>query len=209
MVIQPDPFSVTRDRRRGPPFPGWTRRNRGGLWLPEHRFPGYCCCEEKGECICNFGDNDCTIPAAFIIDLAAGGWIDGNCDCDPIAGEFTAPWVGDIDDCRLIPNSFCHWVYLEENYCDTAFLQLSLVIQEWGLGLVNWQYHLAVDLWKNFSSYSRADYYNTKTDNTDCLNAADGDGKITLSRTVNIHLGFLCSGTLPATIKIWPETWPP
>jgi len=215
MVITPDQFSDERDRRSILPDFGWTRRNRGGLWLPgPHWFPGYpCCCGGDPECaLCNFGNNDCIIPGEFIADLDVGGWTDDLCGgCDEVAGEFTLS-IDSFGNCREL--AYCQWRYVHYEHCTFACptpydypLDIMYRILNSGAEIYHWT-QVKIAPFGSYALYATAAY-----DTTDCMVMADGDGKITLTKYAEDLMTYpgptcagqaACGGALPNTIEAWP-----
>ncbi len=176
-----------------------------GLWTPPHlrrgperpptgrRFVSRRCC-------CTTGPVDCgalSCPASFAVDLGAGGWVDGTCgNC----GEFNGVFVADF----LTSFPFCVWEHVGLSPPCSDDIQVSLQDPDTTASF----FFIGLIITRPIVppiGVSRAEYSSSTWDsiaNPTCLHLADGDGKITLTKDSESHLGGTCSGTMPATITI-------
>jgi hypothetical protein len=172
-------------------------------------------------------------PSEWVADFGAGGWTNNaGTNCTEFAGEITlGPGVATPSPCEsdycwdALADACCIWTGPieqdgtcsgdcgDERGCETY--GPNLIIWKTGSSPTTWRYNL--EIWIGCGTEgagSRVGYRSTESSDGDCLWEADAEtGKITLDRFTNYHTPGLgrdppgcapCTGTMPATIDIWP-----
>lgn len=155
----------------------------------------------------------CTLSLAgteVLVDLGAGGWTSDLCDCDSIAGEYTAVKIA-----ALTP---CAWQYavLAEDWCEANCDEETDNTWGWSIGIEikvrtaegNEQCYWWVDIalfdtqdkdsippCRTFAHYETLE---TEPSIFDCETA----GPWTLQKISETVDGTICGGSLPATIQL-------
>lgn len=179
-----------------------------------------CCCNPSLPCCC--GDS----PSEWIVDLGAGGWVDGRCDgCDEVQGEF----VVSHDTTSTGHELTCMFSYFDLEWCLDSIEDCEGEDPDWPIrfGIV-----LRIPLMDEFAPTCMITAQVFLLDDRDedafcraqCVASyeatftkADFDGcfdedfvPFTLDRVSNIctasnSLGLLCTSGLPLTITIRPN----
>ncbi len=169
---------------------------------------------------------DCTActraPREWVADFGAGGWNNYFCsECTTYSGEITLSNSGLLGfpspTCNYsslacqIGNVCCAWRGPLNpssvcTYCAYNDGTPTLVLHRPSSAGTSWFYMLWVWLSQDLGATgSKVVYSSASSTATRCLDDADPDtGKITLSKDSEVHTGLACTGTLPATVDIWP-----
>ena len=163
---------------------GWTNRScrfaasctfySGELTLSKVDISG------QGGSTCNYDFRNAVV--ADVCCLWNGPWNEyGQC---PGPGPFYEP---------------CPWYHLSDGY---SLVAPTLVLASLG---ATWKYVLWIWLsCDGDTSRSKVVYSSSPSSSTNCMADADEDGKITLGKDSEAHVGGApCTGTLPATVDIW------
>jgi hypothetical protein len=158
------------------------------------------CCEKK-ETTCNL----CVDTISdVLVNLGIGGWANGYCICDNIAGEYV---LTQYEGNNLTGKLTCHWRYEITNNCWPVYGDLGVFVEAF-LGNIGEGIFWAVTVnYQNFGGGydppSASCTWKSKTIATgsDCSELKDSDGNVQLTKLYESVYRY-CGGSMPETITL-------